>query len=136
MAESDLPAFLRPDTNPDRPKAMAWDVYEPTVSSDWQNALEREDEKALQTCIERHPCLLPVGAYGNHGAWMDAVITQPPLAGFHKRVPDFMWFESDSSTVVAVCVEIERQGKYWFNVGGTPTADLSQALDQIQEWRS
>jgi hypothetical protein len=137
-----LGELVDPDRNPDRPRAMAWEEYQPLVQASWEAALAGPDEGPLQDCLAAHPCLLPVykpgdvDIGGHHGPWMDAVITQPPLAGFRKRVPDFMWFERTSATVTAVCVELERPTKFWFNRGGTPTANLTQALDQIQEWKN
>jgi hypothetical protein len=142
VAESIFERTIRADQDPKRPRAMPWQEYESYVSTAWTSALTETKERVLQRCIERHPCLLGVDSVqtpsypsGHHGVWMDAVISQPPLWGYQNRVPDFMWITSDSSTVVATCVEIERQDKYWFNKAGTPTADLNQARDQIDEWR-
>jgi hypothetical protein len=134
-----LDEIIQGDSDPDRPKAMAWLEYDAIVRRDWLEALNKPLECDLQRCLELHPCLLPVATTsdtaGGHGLWMEAVITQPPLAGFKKRVPDFMWFVSNSSTVTAVCLEIERSTKLWFKKNGTPTAELTQALDQLEEWR-
>lgn len=121
---------------------MTWAAYGPIAAAEWTRALESTGEALLQECLERHPSLLPIVTVydqsllgGHHGVWMDAVISQPPLPGFHRRVPDFMWIKSDSATVVVTCVEIERQDKFWFRRDGTPTAQLTQALDQLEEWR-
>ena len=46
-----------------------------------------------------------------------------------------MWIEINSAEVISTFVEIERPSKRWFHKDGTPTADLSQARDQISEWR-
>jgi hypothetical protein len=120
---------------------MPWDDYLAKTIADWEAALASTRERAVHDCLALHPSLLPLqrsgdpGALGHHGAWMDAVITEPPLEGFRRRVPDFMWFERTSASVTAVCLELERPSKYWFRKDGVQTADLRQALDQIQEWR-
>jgi Domain of unknown function (DUF4263) len=129
------------DADPNRPLAMPWGTYRSIAESAWADALEQTHERFLQQCLERHPCLLPVvlpddPPGGHHGAWLDVVVTQPPLSGYTARVPDFMWIERTSSDFTAVCLEVERPTKKWFNLDRTPTAHLTQALDQIQDWRS
>ncbi len=129
------------DKNPNRPRAQEWDAYAEMVRAAWAAALDAEDEATVQRCLEQHPCLLPLygsntaGGGGHHGHWMDVVVTQPPLPGYQSRVPDFLWVERDSGSVTVVCVELERPNKFWFNVDGSQTSDLTQALGQIGDWR-
>ncbi|MFF4573672.1 Shedu anti-phage system protein SduA domain-containing protein [Streptomyces sp. NPDC001410] len=95
----------------------------------------------MQTFLESHPCLLPgatdsIGHGGHHGASFSAVIRQPPLEGLGpKRIPDFMWVRRDTGAIRPICIEIESPGKSWFNKDRTPTAELTQAIDQITEWK-
>lgn len=130
---------VQPDSDPHRPRALSFNRYRDIVRQDWAAALDANSEVEVQRCLERHPSLLPFdrggSAGGHHGPWMRVVITQPQLTGLHSFVPDFMWFERDSSTVTAVCVEVESPAKFWFRKDGVQTAALTQALDQIQEWR-
>jgi hypothetical protein len=127
--------------NEDRPQPPEWDVYERWLVQEWRQLLDSEpSELEVQRFLEQHPSLLPgagsdVGR-GHHGPCWDAVITQPSLKGVSReRVPDFMWVRSDTSTVYALCIEIEAPTKPWFTLDGQSTAYLTQALDQILEWK-
>jgi hypothetical protein len=129
------------DRNPDRPMAMAWPEYEALVRDRFLKLLDSQpDEKPVQKFLEQHPSLLPgagdIGHGGHHGAWWDAVITQPELKGLGAtRYPDFMYVRRDTIITQAVCIEIESPRKPWFNRDLTPSAKLTQALDQLDEWR-
>ncbi len=46
-----------------------------------------------------------------------------------------MWVTRSTSLITPICIEIERPGKHWFNLDGTPTATLTQALDQLTDWK-
>lgn len=82
------------------------------------------------------------GAYGimggesGHYPRFCGVITQPPLPSYDRRVPDFMWLARDSNTDQSVLIEIEAPSKRWFTKSGAPTAALTQALHQINEWKA
>ncbi|MFC4589338.1 DUF4263 domain-containing protein [Sphaerisporangium corydalis] len=127
--------------NPNRPQAVPWEVYEPWLIGQWRNLLQSNPPESLvQEFLEQHPSLLPGAAddvgRGHHGACWDAVITQPRLKGLgHDRIPDFMWVRSDTATVYVLCIEIEAPGKPWFITGGQSSAELTQALDQLLEWK-
>ncbi|WP_339131509.1 Shedu anti-phage system protein SduA domain-containing protein [Streptomyces sp. f51] len=127
--------------NPERPAPVTWEEYEPWVMAEWRRLLDSSPaELEVQRFLEQHPSLLPgagddVGR-GHHGSCWGAVITQPSLKGVsHERVPDFMWVRSDTATVYALCIEIEAPSKPWFTLDGQSTAYLTQALDQILEWK-
>ena len=121
---------------------MTWPEYEIYIRTSLVELLAAApDEKAMQEFLEQHPCMLPgagnIGHGGHHGAWWDAVISQPELKGLGPtRFPDFMYVRRDTSSTQPVCIEIESPGKPWFNQSSlTPTAKLTQALDQLDEWR-
>lgn len=121
--------------------AMPWKAYEALVVTEWSQLLDSNPNEAqLQTYLERHPCLLPwvEGEFGggHHGAFPAAVITQPKLAGIGDRYPDFLWIVRDSLSVYAVLVEIESPRKHWFTRAGQPHNQLTQAVDQLREWRA
>lgn len=131
-----------PDTNPDRPKPMSWDEYRELIQAELATLLNNSSgEKPMQKFLEQHPSLLPgageVGQGGHHGAWWGAVISQPELKGLGPtRFPDFMFVRRDTTTTQPVCIEIEDPNKPWFNKSDlTPSAKLTQALDQLDEWR-
>lgn len=130
------------DQDPNRPMAMPWDDYRRLVKEEFTKLLNRAtDEKTLQVFLEQHPSLLPgagdgIGHGGHHGAWWDAVVTQPELKGLGPtRYPDFMFVRRDTATTKPICIEIESPRKSWFNKDLAPSAKLTQALDQLNEWR-
>lgn len=108
----------------------------------WQQAKQSDDEKKVQQFLERHVSLLPgawgdIGPGGHHGPVYGGVFRQPPLRGLDaERFPDFMWITRSTVDVTPICIEIERPTKRWFNLDGTPTATLTQALDQLNQWRA
>ncbi|MFF4198281.1 Shedu anti-phage system protein SduA domain-containing protein [Nonomuraea sp. NPDC001831] len=126
---------------PDRPQAIAWDVYESWLTEEWRRLLQSNPPETLvQAFLEQHPSLLPGAAddvgRGHHGPCWDAVITQPRLKGLGRdRIPDFMWVRRDTATVHVLCIEIEAPGKPWFTSSGQSAAELTQALDQLLEWK-
>ncbi|KQS66163.1 hypothetical protein ASG41_12505 [Modestobacter sp. Leaf380] len=95
----------------------------------------------MQEFLEAHPSLLPggtgdIGPGGHHGSTWGAVITQPSLEGVERdRRPDFMWVTRSTSLITPICIEIEKPGKRWFTQNGRPTAHLTQALDQLTDWK-
>lgn len=131
------------DTDPERPQATSWETYCASVLSQWQSLLgSSPSEREMQEFLELHPCLIPgatdnIGPGGHHGPSFNAVIRQPPLKGLGPtRVPDFMWVRRDTGAIRPICIEIESPRKAWFNKGsGTPTAELTQAIDQLTEWK-
>lgn len=134
---------LQPDLDPLRPAPTEWATYKDWLLPRWQRLLDEDPpEVSVQNFLEAHPSLLPgalgdVGPGGHHGPELDAVFSQPPLKGLHRnRVPDFMWVTRSTSLITPICIEIERPGKHWFNASGTPTADLTQALDQLVDWKT
>lgn len=131
---------VNPNRRPGRPMAVPWDEYSGDVTTRYRDLLgTNPDEPSMQRFFEHHPSLLPgageIGKGGHHGAWWEAVISQPKLQGLPpKRVPDFMFVRSDTATTRPICIEIEAPVKPWFNKDLTPTAKLTQALDQLDEW--
>ncbi|MFF9767458.1 Shedu anti-phage system protein SduA domain-containing protein [Streptomyces sp. NPDC014636] len=110
---------------------------------EWNSLLASDGgEKPVQKFLEGHPSLLPgatddVGPGGHHGASLHSVISQPELQGLgRRRYPDFMWVRRDTASIRPICIEIEDPAKRWFNPASqTPTAELTEALDQLIEWK-
>jgi len=131
-----------PDLDESRPQPPSWQEYKSWLLPHWTALLDRDPpERAVQEFLEQHPSLLPgamgdVGPGGHHGRTLGGVWAEPELAGLDRdRVPDFMWVTRSTSLITPICIEIERPGKHWFNLDGTPTADLTQALDQLADWK-
>jgi len=71
-----------------------------------------------------------------HSPFPMAVLSKSPLSGAGMYVPDFIWLASDSSNFTPVFIEIESPCKRWFTKDGVPTHDLSQAVNQLAQWRA
>lgn len=122
------------------PPPMSWGEYEKIVSGEFASALESgASEATMHELFERHPCLVP----GRHGLpltaadapFPTALISKPPLPSWAGPIPDFMWIASDSVTLSPVLIEIEAPTKPWFTKSGQQAALLTQARDQLLEWR-
>lgn len=131
------------DLRTDGPSAWTWDQYEEFLSSEWALCLTNAlDEKTVQQFLEKHPCLVPGGQggqesnAGHHGAFYEALITQPRLDGEFNRQPDFMWLTRHSGAVIPVIIEIENPNKPWYTRAGQETAPLTQARTQLTEWQT
>ncbi|MBV0896100.1 DUF4263 domain-containing protein [Microbacterium sp. NC79] len=118
------------------------DAFDDATRRAWESLKSSDCEAKVQEFLERHVALLPgawgeFGSGGHHGPMYSAVFRQPPLQGLDStRVPDFMWIPRSTVEITPVCIEIERPTKRWFTKDGTPTAQLTQALDQLNQWRS
>jgi hypothetical protein len=80
-----------------------------------------------------------VGPGGLHRSEMRAVFRCPTLKGAGRSfVPDFMWVTRSTTliTPILIEIEIEKPSKRWFGPNGRPTADFTQAHDQLNDWRS
>jgi Domain of unknown function (DUF4263) len=99
------------------------------------------EEHVFQDWLERHPAFVPgargPGGNSGHNPWPDALISQPSLEGIVGKQPDFCWIASDSAEVTAMLVEIETPAKRWQRTSEpVQTADLTQALEQLNSWRA
>jgi Domain of unknown function (DUF4263) len=123
------------------PLPTAWDCYSKDAARELSSLLAQgeADESSYQALLERHPCMLPCpyGSFGegHHGLIHGAVVTQPRLSGLAGKIPDFLLLVRDSSQILAVFVEIESPNKRWFTQKGRPTADMTQAINQLREWK-
>jgi len=123
-------------------RAMPWETYVEIVNQEWQTLLANTNsaEKDFQEFFERHTCCLPqmypVFRRGAHGPYPGAIISQPVLPDFTRKVPDFLCITRDSATVYAVLIEIEHPAKHWATSAGQQSAVFSQATNQIADWKS
>ena len=119
---------------------MKWNGYEKLVKKEWKSLLSDKNKKEgdFQEFIEQHPCMLPrpfnygVGVTDNS---FPGVISQPVLPSYDKKVPDFMVMTMNSSEYCATLIEIEDPAKKWFTTKGNPSANLTQAVNQINSWK-
>ncbi|MBA4150646.1 MAG: DUF4263 domain-containing protein [Verrucomicrobia bacterium] len=128
---------------PNPPPPMPWEQYEKLVNQEFLNLLNapQSSEADFQALFERHPCLLPetdkiFDGQGGHGPFPGTLISQPRLAGLSSKIPDFLWIVRNSAYVYAVLIEIEDPKKQWATTSGQPTHQLTQARDQIADWRA
>jgi len=124
----------------DGPEAMPEDEYFAEAMARYGEVLDAAThEKDMQAFFEEHPPLLPFGFpdFTGHGPHPRALISQPELVGLGSRQPDFLWLTRDSAELRPVLIEIEKPTKRWATTGKDPqqTADLSQALNQLRQWR-
>ena len=127
-----------------KPPAWSWEDYEAYLRVEWEGCLARHahDELAIHAFLVQHPCLLPGGNVdstsigGHHGPFPGAVVSQPVLQGVFKRQPDFLWPTKNSGSFKPVLLELERPDKHWFRQDGQQTEDLSEAINQVAEWRT
>ncbi len=89
------------------------------------------DERPLQQHLEEHPILLIQHLGGGHGRY---VLPQKRLGA--EYVPDFMIADRDSFGFHWHAVEIESPRATMFNKNGDPSAGLTHAIRQVQDWRA
>jgi hypothetical protein len=134
---------LCPETDINAPRRMSWEEYGLLVQTEWTSLLDSADpldESLFQRFLETHPCLLP-DSYatfggGHNGTVHNGFISQPELPGFQRKQPDFMIVTHDSAAVMPILIEIEAPGKPWATANGVQSAKLTQAIDQLRQWKS
>jgi hypothetical protein len=120
-----------------------WESYARLVEEQRLALLDADPpptEAQIQAFLEEYPCMIPgafgIGAESGHYPALCGAIRQAPLPSYEKRVPDFLWLSGNSDTDQPVLIEIEAPSKRWFTRGGRPTSALTQALDQLSEWKA
>jgi hypothetical protein len=93
-----------------------------------QNANREED---IQRFLTKKPLLLLQHLGGWHGRW---VIPKKKLGAEH--ITDFVIGSKSSPGFRWVAVELESPKAKMFTKAGNPTAQLTHAIKQIQDWRS
>ena len=115
----------------------------PEFFVDWQNINHKEvdelerllvegrSERALQTFLQCTPVIIAQMLHGGHARW---VIPQKRLGD--KYVTDFVIGERHSLGHFWYPVELESPTLKLFTKAGDPSAALTHAIRQIQDWRA
>jgi hypothetical protein len=126
---------------PDAPPSMPWDEYERASVAEYLAliaGLGREDEALIHGFLERNPAFVP-GAFSyprsGHAPIHYGVFSKPRLSGEPGYIPDFLWLATATDQMYPMFVEIETPAKRWFTASGQPTAQWTQAYDQILNWK-
>jgi hypothetical protein len=123
------------------PPAPSIEEYAKNCQTEWHSLLDHApEEKDIQSFLERNPAFLP-GAWtpnvkSGHYPLHCAAISQPILPGLKTRIPDFMWISTHSSMWYPTLIEIEKPSKRIFTSAGIPSAQFSQARNQLAQWRT
>jgi hypothetical protein len=123
------------------PREIDWVEYHKLSVETYQDLLQKsgDDEKAFQEFFEKNPSFLPgaleLFGQSGHYPYMSALISQPCIGTVFEKIPDFLWLAQDSLTFCPVFIEIEKPNKKMFTQTNTPTADFTQAMNQIHEWK-
>jgi hypothetical protein len=121
--------------------AIRWEVYAAIIEQELQALLANPNakERDYQEFFERHPSCLPqmypIYQRGAHGPF-PAIVSQPVLPGYSRKMPDFLYITRDSGTVYAVLIEIEDPAKPWATESGQQSSQFSQATNQLLDWKS
>lgn len=76
------------------------------------------------------------GTKSGHYPLHCAAVAQPKLPGLKSKISDFMWISSHSLTWYPTLIEIEKPSKRIFTASGVPSAEFTQARNQLAEWRT
>lgn len=127
----------------DSPASVAWDEYVSKSRIEYGELLKqpRTDEKTLHSFFERNPSWM-LGAFqlngpSGHLPYANTLISQPTLTSATiLRKPDFMWLSQNSLGFSPIIIEIEKPEKLIFTKANVQSADFTQALNQINEWKA
>jgi hypothetical protein len=110
---------------------VSWDEITRAEIAAFESALdEARDEYDMQRFLEANPRILIQHLVGGRSAW---IIPKKRLGAEHET--DFMIAQKASGGLVWYAVELERPQARIFNKNGDPSAALTHALRQINDWR-
>lgn len=108
-----------------------WDTVDESDIDALREALDSaKREEDIQQFLQAHPKYLIQHLGGGHGRW---IIPKQRLGAEH--VTDFMIGERDSMGFRWQAVELESPLAKMFTQAGNPSAALTHAIRQIQDWR-
>jgi hypothetical protein len=123
------------------PESRSFEAYAAETEAEYRALLDAGGPEAtFQRFLERNPCFVPgtwsPGTPSGHVPLHYSLISQPELPGLRSRIPDFMWIASDSARWYPMLIEVERPDKRVFRKDGVPTAEFTQARNQLAQWRA
>jgi len=123
------------------PSATSVEKYASDTNGKFLRLIESNPiESDVQSFLERNPALVPgagtPGVPWKHAPLFRILITQPKLPGLSSKYPDFLWFPFHSKAWYPTLIEIERPGKRIFTSRGIPTAQFTEARNQLAQWRT
>jgi hypothetical protein len=108
-----------------------WDTVSESDVDALREALDSaKREEDIQQFLQANPKYLIQHLGGGHGRW---IIPKQRLGAQH--VTDFLIGERDSMGFRWQAVELESPGAKMFTKSGNPSAPLTHAIRQIQDWR-
>lgn len=124
----------------DGPPAVRFSDYERESKRALADLLNSgPEEPEVQRFLESHPSIVP-GAWTSGGTCPSQLycmlVSQPRLTGLDGRRPDFMWLTANSDTWFPVLIEIEKPSKRLFRKDAVPSAEFTQARNQLDQWRA
>lgn len=126
----------------DPPRIIGWDTYAIEIEDEYRELnIHADDESAFQRFFERNPSFMP-GAFelfgtSGHYPYSQGLLSEPEIDnGLFRRIPDFIWLAQDSLNFTPILIEIEKPSKKTFTQSGVQTAEFSQALGQVLEWKA
>jgi hypothetical protein len=123
------------------PAPIAFDIYSAECFEAFNTLLDgTTPESEVQYFLEKNPCLVPgawtPGSPSGHYPLHCALISQPIIPSLRTRQPDFMWIATDSHSWYPTLIEIEAPGKRIFTKSKIPSAEFTQARNQLAQWRT
>jgi hypothetical protein len=110
---------------------VLWDELTRDEVAAFETALDAaRDESDMQRLLEAQPRLLIQHLTAGRRSW---VVPKKRLGSEHET--DFVIAQKDSDGYVWTAVELERPQAKMFNKNGDPSAALTHALRQIDDWR-
>lgn len=121
------------------PPPLSVGEYAPAALAAFRELLDSDPlEGDVQAFMEKNPAFVHCAAVDPKAHWrfQGIVVTQPPLPGFKSPVPDFLIVRCHSANYFPTLIEIERPGKELFTKARVPTADFTQARNQLTQWET
>ena len=123
------------------PNALDLRKYVVLRNKEYKKLLDSsKSERDIHYFFERNPSFVPgawtPGTKSSHYPLHCALITQPKLIDLRTKIPDFMWISTHSGGWYPTLIEIENPSKKIFTKKGEPTANFSQARNQLEKWKT
>ncbi len=132
-----MPIEFKPATAfvPEGDEAVGWVWWDEITQADidaFTKVLDTaRSEPELQSYLRDHPLLLIQHLTGGHGRWV-----RPMERLGAEHVTDFVIGTRDSLGTRWTAVELESPRARVFTQAGNPSATLTHAIRQVQDWRN